>query len=128
MINPTERTCFVLCPSCFRCANKGCQSLCNVCSGRHDPLLRHDPYDIDDYCRCREGVLQYRVKAGRLIVRRFPANPFRNKLQFDVLSQDERDWESYVDDLRERLDDEDYDPVRFDNGPSTLNWMRKARG
>ena len=100
---------------------------CSSCSGRFDPQLRRDPYDIDDRCRCREGVLQYRTKVGRLIVTKFPTNPFEKRMVFDAMSQDEKEWEQYVNEERERLNDPSFDPVQFANGKSTLDWTRRAR-
>lgn len=127
MINPTDRTCFIACVSCNRCAQKGSRALCSSCSGRFDPKLKRDPYDIDDRCRCREGVLQYRTKVGRLVVTKLPNNPFKQTMKFDSITQDEKEWEQYVDEERERLNDPGFDPVRFNNGQSTLDWTRRAR-
>jgi len=127
VINPADRSCFVPCVSCNRCAQKGSRPACTTCSGRFDPQLRRDPYDIDDRCRCREGVLQYRTKMGRLVVTKLPSNPFKKTMAFDKISQDEKEWEQYVDEERERLNDPGFDPVRFTNGKSTLDWARRAR-
>lgn len=127
MMNPADRSCFIPCVSCNRCAQKGSMAACSSCSGRFDPKLRRDPYDIDDRCRCREGVLQYRTKMGRLVIVKLPTNPFKKRMVFDAMSQDEKEWERYVDEERERLNDPGFDPVRFANGQSTLDWARRAR-
>jgi hypothetical protein len=130
-INPSDLSCFDLCQSCFRCENKGTFAKCQHCSGRHDPELRRDPYDIDDICRCSEGILQYRTQRGIMIQRRFLSNPYGGKVKTDAVSTDEDDWNSYINEKREALGNEDWDPVRFTDGTSTHNWMdahRKGQG
>lgn len=101
--------------------------MCRSCSGRHDPLLQRDPYDIDDRCRCAEGVLQYRVKSGRLVVTKFPGNPYAGRFKMEGDTTDERDWNAYVKLGRERFDDENFDPVRYSDGSSTYDMAQRAR-
>lgn len=122
--NPSSLPCWRLCTSCFRCADKGKYAKCSSCSGRHDPELRRDPYYIDDACRCTEGVLTYRTKWGKWIVRRFLTNPFKGKVTTDAETQDERDWNSYITEQRQIRGDESWDPVQFTDGSSTTDWAR----
>jgi hypothetical protein len=89
--------------------------------------LRLDPYDIDDRCRCAEGVLQFRVKDGRLLKKNFMSNPFAGKVITDAETPDERDWNQYIKERREQLDDPNYDPVRFEDGESTYDWTQRQR-
>lgn len=126
-MNPSDRWCWRTCGSCYRCGDKGTRALCTSCSGRHDPQFRRDPYDIDDQCRCTEGILQIRVKSGRLIRRRFATNPFAGSVKVDQETKDERDWGTWIREKREQLDDPTFDPVTFADGSSTFDWMQKAR-
>lgn len=126
MINPAERACFRICRACYRCGQKGSRAQCQTCSGRVDPALRRDPYDFDDRCRCTEGILQIRVR-GKLLRARYQQDPFQGKLVADVPTQDETDWNDYVKESREKLDDQHWDPVRFNDGSSTHDWMKAAR-
>lgn len=125
--NPSTLPCWSTCSSCFRCEDKGKYAQCNRCSGRHDTEGQRDPYDHDDRCRCKEGVLQYRLKNGQMIKRNFQSDPFKGKVMTDAQSADERDWESYVNEQRERLNDPDFDPIQFDDGTSTTDFTDKAR-
>lgn len=125
--NPSSLPCWSLCASCFRCGNKGMHAKCQSCSGRHDPELRRDPYDIDDKCRCTEGVLQYRTRQGLMVKRRFLTNPFAGKVTTDAETQDERDWNQYVAEKREALNDETWDPIQFTHGGSTSQWLQDRR-
>lgn len=126
--NPSELPCWSSCLSCYRCEDKGKYEKCNRCSGRHDPDMRRDPYYIDDRCRCKEGVLQYRLKSGAMIMKRFLSSPFKAKVVTDAETQDEADWNQYVSEQREKYNDPTFDPVRFDDGSSTLDWTNKNRG
>lgn len=130
--NPSSLPCFNLCTSCYRCQDKGkiqgMRSKCNSCSGRHDPELRRDSYDIDDQCRCTEGVLQYRTKWGLFIKRRFNSNPFKGRVTTDAISEDERDWNSYITEQRELTGNATWDPVQFTDGSSTTDWTQRNRG
>lgn len=126
-MNPSERWCFRPCGACTRCARKGDFAKCSSCAGRHDPRGRWDPYDIDDKCRCTEGILQIRLQSGRMIQTKYKADPFAGKVVLEARNQDEEDWKSYLHDQREIYDDEDWDPVQFTDGTSTTNWMRDLR-
>lgn len=128
MMNPSEKHCFSFCKSCWRCENKGMKAECSRCSGRHDPELRRDPYDIDDMCRCKEGILQFRLQDGRMVKRRFNSNPFAGKVITDAETEDERDWNSFLAEKREKLNNEHWDPIQFTDGSSTDSWLRKNRG
>lgn len=125
--NPSTLPCFSLCSSCFRCEDKGKYEKCNRCSGRHDPLGKKDPYDDRDRCRCREGILQIRLKNGQLMVRQFQSSPYGGEVQTDAESQDERDWNSFISEKREQLDDPTYDPIQFEDGSSTTDWVNDQK-
>lgn len=127
MINPSHKDCFKICHSCWRCSDKGRYARCNSCSGRHDPALRLDPYDIDDRCRCPEGILQFRVKTGQLIKKNFVSNPFAGKVITDAETTDEKEWNQFIQERREQLGIPDWDPVRFDDGESTYDWTQRQR-
>lgn len=118
--NPSSKWCWETCSACFRCKNKGRFGQCGDCSGRHDPFLRTE-VDEHDYCSCTEGVLRWRAKNGMLIVKRYTKNPFESKILTEAKTEDERDWEAYLKDLREKLDNPNYDPLlieedKRDNG------------
>lgn len=114
-MNPSELNCFLSCASCTRCSEKGRYAKCQHCSGRHDPSLRKDPYDIDDVCRCNEGILQWRVNSGKekgmLVQRRLKSDPFGGQVKTDAVSQDERDWNAYLKEKREIMNDPNWDPI-----------------
>jgi hypothetical protein len=67
------------------------------------------------------------VKSGRLIRRRFATNPFKGKVTTEKITQDESEWNSWIKEKREQLDDPSFDPVTFANGQSTYDWMQRAR-
>lgn len=109
--NPSEKWCWETCNACYRCANKGRYSHCENCSGRHDPFSRVDPHP-DDFCDCKNGVLRWRAQDGKVFVRRYDRNPFKAKVIVENKTQDEKDWESYVQDMREKFDNPNWDPVK----------------
>lgn len=113
-MNPSEKSCFTLCSSCFRCGDKGRYAKCQNCSGRHDPFDKSVP-DDDDFCQCTQGVLRWKTQKGRLIVRRMKSNPFAGQVITESKTQDERDWEAYLVDLRQRMDDENFNPIEVEN-------------
>lgn len=125
--DPARLSCFKACSSCLRCANKGSRPECNSCSGCIDPNLKRDPYDYSHRCRCSEGIMQYRLKNGKLVQRHFPSNPYGGKVITDTQTQDERDWHSFIDEKRQEYDDPNWDPIRFDDGSSATDWERKFR-
>lgn len=108
--NPTEKPCWVFCSSCNRCQDKGRYTKCGSCSGRYDPEGRIDPH-IDDFCDCKNGVLRWRTQEGRLLMTRFKSNPFKGEVRYEKKSEDERDWDSYVNDMREKLNDPNWNPI-----------------
>lgn len=143
-MNPSEKDCWITCMSCFRCQDKGKYDRCSSCSGRHDPTVaagvaqidgvrvylqnsRKDPYYIDDRCRCKEGVLQWRTQKGKFIVRRFATSPFEGKVQTDAESSDDRQWNQFVGEQREYLNDPGWDAITFNDGSSVTDWMSNAR-
>lgn len=110
--NPAERDCWETCQACYRCAARGTKAKCVDCSGRFDLLGVTDP-DDDDLCRCTEGILQYKPRNAPLIQVRYRTNPFETKVMQKEKLQDETDWDDYVQTLREKFQDEDYDPITF---------------
>lgn len=124
-MNPSDKSCWRLCRVCSRCADKGKYAKCNSCSGRHDPYEKRDPYYIDDRCRCTEGIMQYLLKNGKLLQKRFPSNPFESRMRAEVESEEERDYNASIQEMRERTGIEDYDPVRFNDGTSTYDWTQR---
>lgn len=108
--NPSSKACWSFCSSCNRCQDKGKYSKCGECSGRYDPLGRTDPHS-DDFCDCKNGVLRWRTSQGKLIMTRFKSNPFKGKVNYEKKTEDERDWNSYVRDMREKLDDPNFNPI-----------------
>ena len=129
MTNPVQKTCWETCPVCFKCANRNRQSgtSCNKCPGRNDPMHRLS-YDDRVFCDCRNGVLRHMTKEGRLIVRNFPNNPYETKVVQEKVTQEERDWEYYLQGMREALDDPYWDPLRFNDDTSVSEWNRQHRG
>lgn len=111
-INPTEKSCWNFCFSCNRCQDKGRYSKCQGCSGRYDPKLTI-PSDDDDFCDCRNGNLRWRTRQGRLIVTKFKSNPFKGEVKYEKKSEDERDWDSYVKDMREKMNEPNWNPISF---------------
>ena len=110
--NPIYKQCWETCQACFRCEAKGSYAKCDGCSGRFDMNGRVVPHE-DDKCRCREGVLQYVKDNSQLIQVKYKTNPFVGKVIRKDATQDQRDWETYVNDLRERHQDPDYEPVEI---------------
>lgn len=110
--NPTTRDCWTFCLSCNRCSDKGKYAKCAGCSGRYDPAGKIDP-DRDDFCDCKNGVLRWRTQQGRLIITKFNSNPFKGEVKYQKKSEDERDWDSYVADMREKMDDPNWNPIQI---------------
>ena len=108
--NPSDKQCWSFCSSCNRCQDKGRYTKCGSCSGRYDPLGRIDECR-EDFCDCRNGVLRWKTKEGKLIITRFKTNPFKGEVKYEKKSEDERDWDSYVDDMREKMDDQNFNPI-----------------
>lgn len=108
--NPSEKDCWRYCVSCARCADKGRYSKCKGCSGRFDPrgVIETHP---DDFCDCANGTLRWRTQNGRLIITKFKTNPYMGKVTYSKKSEDERDWDSYVNDMREKMNDPDWNPI-----------------
>lgn len=124
--NPLDRTCFVGCASCHRC-EKRARSECplpNSCSGRPDREGMRDPHP-DDICRCKDGVMRWVTKSQRVIIRRFTSSPFAGAVKTDSLDQDDRDWNAFIAEKREALDDEHYDALQFHDGTSVTDWTKK---
>lgn len=125
-LNPSEKRCFKLCASCFKCEDKGKYASCSTCSGRHDPgaAQKFDPYDVDSFCDCRNGVLRHRTQNGKLIIRRFMSNPYKGSVKTDAETQDERDWNNFVREKQEQLGDPNFSPITFQDGTSVDKWLR----
>lgn len=130
-INPSSKRCWSACPSCMKCSKKGAPGHgnnpgCASCSGRHDPLERWDPFDRDVYCDCKNGILRHRLQTGRLIIRKFLSNPFGGSVVTDAVNKDEEQWNQFIAEKREQLNDETWDPITID-GKSAQEWTRKYR-
>ena len=108
--NPTEKLCWTFCPSCNRCQDKGRYTKCGSCSGRYDPDGITDP-DPDDYCDCKNGNLRWKTQEGRLVLIRFKTNPFKGTVTYEKKSEDERDWDSYIKDMREKMGNPYWNPI-----------------
>ena len=108
--DPTTRSCWETCQACYRCEAKGTRAACNNCSGRLDPFGVTDPHP-DDRCRCREGILQYVKANGQLTQVRYKTNPYKGKVLQIEKTEDERDWEAYLNNLREKHDNPNLDPI-----------------
>lgn len=42
---------------------------------------------------------------------RFNSNPYAGSVTYEKKSEDERDWESYLKDMREKMNDPDWNPI-----------------
>lgn len=126
-MNPAERNCWRICVSCFKCSEKGKYAKCGSCSGRFDPgpALKFDPYDRDQYCDCRNGILRHRLQTGQLVMKKFLTNPYAGKVVTDAVSEDEEEWNRYIAERREALNDEHWDPLRFHDGQSIDEWAKR---
>lgn len=125
--NSADKWCWKNCRSCGRCSNKGMMAACAGCPGRFDMDGSRLP-DPDDTCRCTEGILQYVKETGQLVQVRFKSNPFAGVVKYQPVDKDEDDWESYLKDVREKKDDENYDPIQFQDGTSTAKWLKSSQG
>jgi hypothetical protein len=96
----------------MRCAEKGRRSECNGCSGRLDITGQRIPHS-DDYCQCSEGIMRWMTKEGQLAVRRYQSSPFKAEVKIDAVSEDERDWNNYLQERKEFLNDPEYDPFKM---------------
>lgn len=112
VVNPAEKPCWSFCGSCNRCKDKGRYSKCQGCSGRYDPKLIIQS-DDEDFCDCRNGTLRWRTQNGRLIITKFRSDPYKGEVKYEKVSEDERDWDSYVADMREKMNDPTWDPITF---------------
>lgn len=125
MRNPSTKQCWKTCMSCYKCENKGKYSFCDSCSGRHDPEGKWDPYDREQYCDCRNGILRHRLQSGKLITKKFMSNPYGGRVLTDAVSQDEQDWNQFIHEKREQLNDENWDPIQFNDGTSVSAWVHE---
>jgi hypothetical protein len=108
--NPSNKDCWTYCTSCSRCADKGRYTHCNKCSGRFDPKGKIEVHP-EDFCDCKNGTLRWRTQEGRIIMTKFKSNPFKGQVKYEQKSEDERDWDSYVSDMREKMDDPTWNPI-----------------
>jgi len=108
--NPATKPCWAYCLSCSRCQDKGRYTKCNGCSGRYDPRGKID-VNNDDFCDCKNGILRWKTKNGKLLITKFNSNPFKGTVKYQKQSQDEADWDSYVNDMREKMDDPNFNPI-----------------
>jgi hypothetical protein len=42
---------------------------------------------------------------------RFKTNPFKGNVRYEKKSEDERDWDSYLKDMRNKMGDPNWNPV-----------------
>jgi len=112
--NPSTKECWQYCFSCGRCENKGRYDKCKSCSGRYDPRGIIDAHP-EDYCDPRNGVLRWKTGTGRIVITRFKSNPYAGSVQIEQKTQDERDWDSYVKDTREKMNDPKWNPITIVN-------------
>lgn len=70
--------------------------------------------------------MQVVTMKGQFIQRKFTSDPFAGKVQTDAETQDERDWNQFVKEKREMLNDPTWDPVTI-QGKSTHDIIKKAR-
>lgn len=110
--NASEKDCWQTCASCYRCKNKTRYTKCAGCSGRHDPYGQMGP-DLDDYCDCTQGVLRWRTKSGKLTITRMKSDPFAGQMLTERDTVDERDWNAYLQDVREKMDNPTWDPIKY---------------
>lgn len=123
-INPIEKSCFRVCSSCYRCADKGVHAKCTHCTGRNDPThkLNSDDYH-DDICRCSEGILQWRTQTGRLIIAKIPGDPFKGNVIREKETVDERDYQAHVRKQREITNNPNWSPIQYEQSrQSADNW------
>jgi hypothetical protein len=109
-VNPSDKRCWHTCSACLRCEDKGMWAKCQNCSGRHDPFGITDP-DIDDKCRCTEGILQFVTFKREFKQVKYKSNPFTGQIITKPKTEDERDWESYLQSMRDKLESPDWDPI-----------------
>lgn len=127
--NPVNKHCFVMCSSCFRCEKRG-SSACpakDKCSGVPDKEGIRVPHP-DHYCTCKEGVLRWVTKKDKLVIRRFESDPFKKNVQTDARTEDEKDWDAFITEKREAMNDEFWDPLVFNDGESVSEWAKRAAG
>jgi len=110
-VNPSSKECWTTCGSCYRCGDRFRYTKCYSCSGRHDPFLQAAPHD-QDFCDCANGTLRWKGRDGKMIIRKYDRNPYVGQVVGVQKTEDERDWESYVHDLRERMDNPNFDPIQ----------------
>jgi hypothetical protein len=55
--------------------------------------------------------LRWRTQQGKIVRVQFKSNPFKGKVKYEKKSQDERDWDAYVRDMREKMDDPNFNPI-----------------
>lgn len=108
--DPMHKPCFTACPSCFRCADKGRYTKCNKCSGCMDPAGKID-VDPEHFCDCAQGVFRWRTKEGRLIIKRYNRNPFAGEVKSLPDSQDKRDFQAYLQEYREKMENPYVSPI-----------------
>lgn len=115
-LNPSHRECFDACSACFRCDQRGKYAKCAGCSGHHDPFGTIDPHP-DDTCTCAEGVLRFIDSKGELHLVRYRNNPFAGTVTLMNQTEDEREWDAYVNDIREKINDPHFNPVEVVDVP-----------
>jgi hypothetical protein len=112
--NPFLKSCWETCGACGRCDKKGKRGCPQpwTCSGRFDPHGRIDP-DRDDFCDCKNGILRWKTQKGQRIITPYNGNPFGGQVMAKSKTQDEKDWDAYLNDMQEKLDNPDYSPIQI---------------
>lgn len=121
-----RRECWKPCRSCFKCEDQGKFAKCASCPGRAD-FYRRMYNDPDSYCDCRNGILRHRTQAGRLIVRKFLSSPYGGSVRTDAVSEDEEQWNAYIQERREFLQNPTWDPIKMPDGSGASEWSDKFR-
>jgi len=49
-----------------------------------------------------------------MVKNKLPNDPFQESVDTNQETEDERDWESYLQDKREQLNDPEWDPIQFE--------------
>lgn len=109
--NPAEKHCWETCQACFRCDAKGEYAKCNGCSGRFDTYGVTVPHP-DDFCDCKNGVLNFVRYDGQRVQVKYKTNPFKGEVLMNQKTEDEADYDAYLNDLREKYDDPNLNPVQ----------------
>jgi len=62
--------------------------------------------------------LRWRDRQGRLIISKYKSNPFKAEIIVQKETEDERDWNAYLKDCREKMDNPTWDPIVITEQPA----------